>query len=129
MPPVVLPFVPSVGHYDFDCSIADALYTFEVRWNSRENVDKNGVPQGAWMFDIYEADETVVAQGLKINIGSYMGRYSTHSLFQNGVFAAIDVSGDYLDPTFDDLGTFAGGQRVEVRYYTEQDLVAEGFAY
>lgn len=121
--PAVIPFIPSNGNYDFDVDIDGASYHFDVRWNSRDEVpataSREGV-DGAWYFDISESDGTPIARGLKITVGSYIGRYSTHELFEKGVIAAIDTSGAYRDPGFDDLGT-----RVEVRYYTVEDLVAE----
>jgi hypothetical protein len=111
----VIPFVPSIGEYDFDVVIEGDTYLFDpVRWNEHDQ---------AWYFDLLEADRTPILQGAKITVGSYIGRYSTHKLFQRGVIAAVDTSGDYRAPTFDDLGT-----RVEVRFYRIEDLVAEMYA-
>lgn len=111
---LILPFIPSDPHYDFETTIEDVPYSFEVRWNERDL---------AWYFDISESDGTAVARGLKIVIGSYPGRYSTHELFQRGVFSIIDTSGEYEDAAFDDLGT-----RVQVRYYTTEGLVTAFYA-
>lgn len=111
----VLPFTPSEGNYQFEVSIEDIAYVFDVRWNERDK---------AWYFDLLEADRTPIAYGLKVTVGSYIGRYSTHALFQRGVIAAIDTSGEYRDPGFDDIGD---GQRVEVRYYGVADLIAENY--
>lgn len=111
---LVIPFVPSIGNYDFETVIDDTPYVFDVRWNEYDQ---------AWYFDIAEVDGTKIACGLKIVCGTYIGRYSTHALFENGVITAIDTSGGYRDPTFDDLGT-----RVAVHYYTLRDIVSEVYA-
>lgn len=110
----VLPFIPSEAHYTFDTSILDTPYSFEVRWNARDP---------AWYFDLSEIDGTPILRGVKIVLGTYLGRTSTHILFQNGVFAVIDTSGGYRDPGFDDLGT-----RVEVRFYPTADIINELYA-
>jgi hypothetical protein len=114
----IIPFVPSIGNYDFDTSIDDVAYKFDVHWNEFEQ---------AWYFDIYELDGSVVGLNLKAVIGTYLGRQfaGKHELFRNGVFAVIDTEGGYRDPGFDDFGA---GQRVEVRYYPIADLVNEVYA-
>jgi len=114
MGPAVIPFIPSVPEYDFDCVIEDDSYNFDVHWNEHDK---------AWYFTLSETDGDVIAEGLKITVGSYIGRYSTHKLFQRGVIATIDTSGQYKDPTFDNLGT-----TVEVRFYKIEDLIAENYA-
>lgn len=111
---VITGFTPSLGEYEFDTVIEGDSYTFLVRWNEHDQ---------AWYFDLLEFDGTPILEGAKVTIGSYMGRYSTHKLFERGVIAAIDTSGDYRDATFDDLGT-----RVEVRFYPIESLVSEMYA-
>lgn len=113
----VLPFIASVGDYEFEVAIAEVPYIFNVRWNERDL---------AWYFDLYTSDQVPIAIGLKITVGSYIGRYVNHELFENGVIAAIDTSGEYLEPGFDDIGP---DKRVEVRYYTIADLVTEGYSF
>lgn len=117
MPPAILKFRPSLGNYDFDTTIEDVQYHFDVRWNEYDK---------AWYFDLADSNGTPIVVGAKVTLGSYIGRYSNHPLFQRGVIAAIDTSGDEMrDPGFDDIGE---GQRVEIRYYTIADLVAAGYA-
>lgn len=111
---VISGFVPSIGEYDFDCVIEGDTYLFEVHWNEHDQ---------AWYFNLLQDDGTPILEGAKITTGSYIGRYSTHKLFQRGVIAAIDTAGGYRGPTYDDLGT-----RVEVRFYPVEDLVAEMYA-
>lgn len=105
---IVLPFIPSVGRYRFSTVIEDTQYVFDVRWNTRD---------AAWYFDVREADLTIIASGLKIVLGTYIGRQSTHSLFSDGVFVAYDQSRQGLDAGLDDLGA-----RVQVKYLTRLEL-------
>lgn len=118
---LILPFRPSIGHYDFDTDIEDRTYIFDVQWNARDNVDPNtGVARGAWYFDVREQDGAAIALGIKIVLGTYLGRRLNHPLFRRGVLLAIDTAGGEgrgRDAGFDDLGT-----RVIVKYYTTVEI-------
>lgn len=105
---IVLPFVPSIGRYRFGTVIEETQYLFDVRWNTRDL---------AWYFDLREADETIIASGLKIVLGIFIGRQSTHPLFDDGVFVAHDESGQEKDAGYDDLGT-----RVLVKFITKLEI-------
>ena len=123
---LILPFKPSIGSYRFSADIEDATYIFDVEWNARDNVSRTtGLPLGAWYFHIYEQNLKRIACSLKIVTGAYIGRRVNHPLFRRGVMVAIDTSGGNgrgRDAGFDDLGTRAEGQRVEVRYYTATEI-------
>jgi hypothetical protein len=114
---LILPFEPSRGAYEFTTRIEDAEYFFFVRWNAHK--------LGGWYFDI--ADETgaaerprrLIARGLKIVLGIAIGRWIQHPLFAGGAFIAIDTTQSGRDAGYDDLG-----KRVEVRYYTLDELAA-----
>lgn len=112
----ILPFVPSIGNYQFETYIEDVNYVFDVRWNERD---------AAWYFDISDADGKVISSGLKLVIGANVGRYSNNPLFTQGVFAVVDTSGEQRDPGFDDIGI---GRRVEVRYYNLGAMAGAIFA-
>lgn len=94
--PEILPFVPGNANYRLATTLDGDPYILDVRWNGRD---------GAWYFDLLEEDETPIVHGLKIVLGGYIGRYVDHLLFKNGVFFAVDTSGQRLPPTLDDLGT------------------------
>lgn len=111
---LVLPFIASNGNYQFETYIGDKPYVFDVRWNERDE---------AWYFDLSENDGRAIASGLKIVVGTHIGRTSRHELFSRGVFVAVDTEGNHRDATYDDLGT-----RVEVRYYPIEALAAAIFA-
>lgn len=113
--PVEIPLVPSVPNYRRTTTIEDSTYIFDVRWNARES---------AWYFDLLEEDETPIRIGLKIVLGTFIGRTCHHPLFQAGAFIALDSSGENRDPGLDDLGF---GARVALTYWTVEDLYLEAF--
>lgn len=117
--PTRLPFVPGVGAYKFTTTIESVTYTFNVHWNGRDSDPDNGI-DGAWYFDLLEADGTPIVTGVKVVLGTYLGRTCAHEFFQNGVLVAIDNSGDKRDPGFDDLGA-----RVELWHFTTDALLGE----
>lgn len=117
--PILIPFVPSVPNYRLATIIEDVEYLFDVRWNARDNVDpETGEALGAWYFDVRESDETPIACGLKIVLGTYIGRHVNHTLFRDGVFVAVDTERTRREATLHDLGT-----RVQVRRYTIPEIV------
>lgn len=108
--PVVIPLQPSTPWYRVTVTITGTPYHFDVRWNVRDH---------AWYFDVYESDETPIAYGLKIVLGTNIGRRVKHPLFAEGAFRAADLTGKHLDAGFDDIGT-----RVQLRYFTAYDIIS-----
>jgi hypothetical protein len=109
--PVTLPFVPSTAFFRVGTVLDGSTYIFDVRWNSREQ---------AFFFDVLEVDETPIASGSKIVLGTYLCRTSNHPLFATGVMVAIDLSGELREATLDDLGT-----RVVVRRFTGPEMATQ----
>jgi hypothetical protein len=107
----IIPFIPGDGNYRFSTTLNDEQYTFDVRWNSRDE---------AWYFDMLDAEGVMIVAGVKIVLGTYLGRRSAHPFFSSNVIAAIDTTLAEQDPTFDDLGV-----RVLVQHYPINDLIAE----
>lgn len=107
----ILPFVPGDANYRFSTTLNDVDYTFDVRWNERDE---------AWYFDMLDASGEPIVLGVKIVLGAYLGRQSAHPFFKTNVIAAIDTTLEERDATFDDLGV-----RVLVQHYPIGDLVAE----
>jgi hypothetical protein len=105
-----IPFEPSIPFYRFSTAVENTEYFFDVRWNGRDR---------AWYFDISTINEIVVASGLKIVLGTFIGRTTEHELFRNGVFVAWDTSDQGLDATFDDLNT-----RVLVYWLSIEEVLA-----
>ncbi len=107
---IEIPFAPSIPYYRFSTTIEDVEYIFDVRWNSRT---------AAWYFDVLEFDETPIISGVKIVLGMYLGRRSTHRLFHTGVFVAVDTTRQHQEAGFDDIST-----RVVVRRYAVEEVMA-----
>jgi hypothetical protein len=114
--PTILPIRPSIGAYRFTLPINDVQYAFRFKWNSRERA---GV--GAWYMDVFEFDGvTQILRGIKVVLGTYLGRWSTHPLLLNGVFVARSNAPVHEDATFDNFGA-----SVQLLYFNRADLAAE----
>lgn len=114
--PVILDFRPSTSPYRFGVILRGTEYVFDVRWNTRED---NGA--GAWFFNVLEVDLTLIAAGVKVTLGAYLGRSTNHPLFSDGALVCrIPHGNDRRNPTFDDIG-----RRVEVWYFTREEMVQE----
>lgn len=109
-----LPLEPSISRYDFTLSLptpgalAGTPYIFRFRWNSRDV---------AWYMDVYEIDETVVVLGVKLVLGTYVGRMCPHPLFAEGIFIVIDTTNKHKEAGYDDMGT-----RVELWYCSANEI-------
>lgn len=83
-------------------------YVLDVRWNARE---------AAWFLDILAEDETPIISGVKIVLGTTLGRRSADSAKPAGLLRAFDLSGRSEEAGFDDLGT-----RVVVYYFSADEV-------
>lgn len=108
---LLIPFRPSIGRYRFITVIGGDQYIFRVRWNTRD---------AAWYFNLLEYDETPILEGVKVVLGTYLGRRSNHPLLLNGVFVARSNATVHKDPGLDDLGA-----SVNVLYFTRAEMVTE----
>lgn len=107
---VILPFVPSVPYSEFTTTLENETYVFRQRWNERDQ---------AWYFDVSVENGDVVRQGVKVVLGTYLGRASNVGIFAQGAIIALDMTKQARDATYDDIG-----ERVQVRYYTALELQA-----
>ncbi len=107
----VVPFQPSDPNYRFQTVLNEDTYTFDVRWNTRDE---------AWYFDLLDQDGQPIVLGVKIVLGVFLSRQSAHKFFTEGVLAAVDLTLENRDPGFDDLGV-----RVLVQYYSAATLATE----
>ena len=120
MPLYILPAVPSEGNYDFGTTIEQVGYIIAIQWNTRDKTiddDGNVLVDGAWYFSVYDVANNPIQTGIKIVLGTFLGKRANHPLFTNGVFIARDMSGQEKDPGFDDLGA-----RVQFFYVPNIDL-------
>ena len=108
--PQILPLEPSVAFYQFGTTLDQLPCIIDARWNSRDN---------AWYLDFFDTEEIPIAFGVKAILGVHLGRRLTHEIFRQGVLVAADLSGKGIDATYDDIG-----QRVELRYYTNFEVMA-----
>lgn len=112
-----LPFIPSDPNYQFQCSLDDQTYTFDVRWNNRDQ---------AWYFDMLDSDGKAIILGVKIVLGTFLGRKSAHPFFSNNVLVAIDSTLTNQDATLDDLGTRVFVKHMTLPEYVGSVLYVEG---
>lgn len=107
---LLIPFQPSIPFYRFSTTIENVEYVFDARWNGRDS---------AWYFDVSGVDNTPIVSGVKVVLGTYLGRTVDHPLFRDGVIVAVDTSDAGLDASFDDLGT-----RVQVMRLTLDEVLS-----
>ncbi len=111
---IEIPFVPSTPAR-FSTLIGDRELVFEQRWNERDK---------SWYFDLFDNDENPIVVGIKIALGTFMGRISEHPSLVKGAFMAQDTSREGAEAGYDDLGV-----RVRVWYVTDGELaMASGLA-
>jgi hypothetical protein len=109
MPAVRLPLSPSNPNYGFAIDLAGITYSLGFRWNERD---------AAWYMDVVDVDGKMVAAGLKLVLGQWVGfRHVAVPNFPRGVFILGDSSGQNVDAGLDDLGA-----RVQVTFYSFTDL-------
>lgn len=112
---VEIPVQRSKPDQTFSTILNDTVYNFRFRYNSRED---------SWYFDVSESDGRPIRSGVKVVLGVFCGRQSTHSLFRIGSFWAFDTSGADEDPGLDDIGVDeqGNGGRVILAYVTTDDI-------
>lgn len=103
-----LPLEPSTPSYRVATSLEGKTFLLDVHWNDRD---------GAWYFDLLEADETPVRYGIKIVLGALLGGRVVKKSMPPGYLRASDLSGEGREAMLDDLGT-----RVVVYYFTRDEL-------
>lgn len=104
----VLPFEPSTPNYRVATTLGELVFIFDVRWNTRD---------AAWYLDIRSVDETLIAAGIKVVLGTLLGKRYTSPLLPDGILFAADLAGTGVDPGLDDLG-----DRVRVYFRPTEDL-------
>ncbi len=107
--PTQIPFISEEFNYSVSTTLLDQTYIFDVHWNGRE---------GAWYFDLSDAEGVIIRAGIKIVLGALLGRRSVDSRFPAGTFIASDLSEEGVDATYTDLGT-----RVVVFFYSTEEIL------
>lgn len=103
-----IPFIPGENNYELTVPLGGDRVVFQVRWNSTDNDHA-----GAWYFDIFAEDGSVIAVDIKVVLGVNLGRRSSHPFFARHILRAIDTTGKGKEAAYDDLG-----RRVQVVHAT-----------
>ena len=84
-------------------------YNLTLRWNDTDQ---------SWYLDVRSFQDEPIALGLRVVLGVYIGRQSTHPLFRRGAFVAVDSTKSGTEAGFNDLGP-----RVSLSYWLYSDLL------
>ena len=106
--PFLLPIDAADPDYTFSTTLDGQQVIFGVRWNGRD---------GAWYLSCYDSDETPIFEGVRIVLGSFLGRRATYKFRLPGRIVAVDLSNSGKEASIDDLGT-----RVVLYYYADGEL-------
>lgn len=95
----IIPITPGDPDQPLSITLDDRQYLLRFRWNSRDDDGK-----GAWYMDAWESDGvTSIAFGVKVVLGTLLGKTVSHPLFSAGIFA-LDYSGTGEEARLNDLG-------------------------
>lgn len=103
-----LPLIPSVPDSRVATTLDGDVFLLDVRWNARD---------AAWYMDIRSDDETMLAAGIKLVLGTLLAKRYTNPRLPQGELFVCDLAGTGVDAGLDDLGT-----RVAVYYTPVGDL-------
>jgi hypothetical protein len=101
--PLIIPIEPNVVRQTLETAIYGDQYTFDFHWNDRD---------GAWYFDLFEADSTPIVHGVKLVCHFPLMRRVHHQLTRLGAFIVLDGSGKFVDPGLADIGVATDGRRM-----------------
>ncbi len=134
--PVVVPFQPGNPSYRMAVTLGTADFLMDVTWNDRDgNPTGAANGAGAWYMDLYLPDETPIAGGIKIVLGTFLGLRVADVRMPHGLLQAVDTSATNANGTATadpSAGVDAGlddlGARVIVRFWSLAELQALGLA-
>jgi len=106
-----IPLHPSVPNYQLSTTIDGVPYVFDMRWNDRDS---------AWYFDLLTESDVPIIRGVKVVLGTYLGRRSVHQFFRDGVLVVTDMTGSGREAGLDDLGA-----RVQMVRYSALEVIAQ----
>ena len=104
-----IPFIPSDNNYTLGVILGGVKYWFDTHWNQ---------PEAAWYFDLYQEDFTPICLGIKVVLGTNLGKRSSDPFFQANVLRALDTTNSGVDAAYDDLGA-----RVIVTHFSLTELI------
>lgn len=113
----VIPIEPGVPEQKMSIALDRDVYVLRFRWNTSDDLRK-----GAWYMDAWESDGVKpIAFGLKMVLGTLIGRRYNHPLFVGGLFLVERGTPSGDEPR---LGDF--GRRVVLMHFTIADRILAG---
>jgi len=106
--PVEISLPTALPWFDVQAELDGVTYTLECRWNVR---------LGAWFLRVLDDQGVAVLLGDQRLVADYPLALAITSRSPSGLLAALDTSGQGLDPGFTDLGG-----RVKLVYVTTAEL-------
>lgn len=113
MATVIVPTKTDLAIYREQVDLEGVTYTLDFQYNSRE---------GAWYFDLLDAEGTAIRPGVKVVVGVPLLRLVQGAARPAGEMLALDQSGEDEEAGLEDLG-----DRVLLTYAEAAD-VAEALA-
>lgn len=122
---LVIPFSSENPINKFSTTLDGVQYGFRARWNQRDNYDPvTNKSSGAWYIDISDDTGEPIAVGIKVVLGTYLGRGINHPLFREGVLVAVDTSDQGREAGIDDFGTRVQVMRLSIAEVLSLRVVA-----
>lgn len=105
---VLLPVRQEGPHFRFFSELEGVSYSFEFRWNEREE---------AWFLTLGDGEGVPLVAGLRVVVDFDLLSYARGERVPSGYLFALDTQGEHIDPGFEDLG-----RRVQMHYFTADEL-------
>jgi len=106
--------IPIRDYADFteEVTLDERPYILRFRWNTRGSF---------WVMAIYDRDNVLLADGLKIVIGFPVNKYIVNSLLPPGQFICMDsnMATQFIEPGRYD---FVSGRNIFLGYIPKDDL-------
>jgi hypothetical protein len=84
-------------------------YLLDVHWNGRAE---------AWYMDLLDEEADPIHMGMKLILGTALGKSSVDPRFPPGILAMSDLSNTGVDASYTDVTT-----RVALYYYSLEELL------
>lgn len=109
--PLTIPFTPSDADQRFTISLVGTLYQLRAKWNIRDD---------SWYLDIRDETGEAILLGIRLVLGSEVGRRCADERYPAGRFEVIDTSGEDVEAGLDDFGE---DRRVQVQFVSFAEIV------
>lgn len=103
-----LPIIQEGPHFRFVTELEGLAYSFEFRWNDREE---------AWFLTVGDGEGNPLAAGVRVVVNFPLLNRFRNPALPPGFLIAVDTEATERDPGFEDLG-----RRVVLTYATAAEL-------